>query len=172
MIIDTLPLPLILRTQSAIAWGCGGELWRLHSSGRAHRATRRGCPLTDGAWRQGKKVSAVQGLAPDGTRPEMMSCRRRAWPGSSQASGAVTAARTYVLEWGWEGGMRGRDCGKGRDKKQTKQTNEKHPAVCEKTSHRHRPAKKVSTNRSTNQRNVETPKNTSATNQQTNKLIN
>lgn len=98
MTIATSPLPLILRTQSAIAWGWGGELWRLHASGRAQSATRRGWPRSagDDDAPQGRKVSAVQGLAPDGSRPAMMSCRNVVWLGSSHAIDDVTDSRTCL----------------------------------------------------------------------------
>lgn len=103
----TLPLPLIDRAQSAIAWGWAGELWRLQTSGRAHRATRRGpaanppqpppaappllLPLS-----LGKKVSAVEGLAQTGVRPDTMSRRKAACPGCSEAKETVVDASTYI----------------------------------------------------------------------------
>lgn len=43
----------------------------------------------------GRKVSAVHGRDPAGTRPEMMSCRNAAWAGCSEAKETVVDASTY-----------------------------------------------------------------------------
>lgn len=102
MTTATLPLPLIARTQSATACGWAGELWRLHSSGRAHRATRRGGGLGAAAppppaspfGALGRKVSAVDGREPDGTRPETRSRRNATSSGFSEAKETVLDANT------------------------------------------------------------------------------
>lgn len=107
MTTATLPLPLMARTQSAMAWGWAGELWRLHSSGRAQRATRRGGgfgaaappPAPVSAFGVlGRNVSAVDGREPDGTRPDTRSRRNTTSPGYSEAKETVVDAST----WRWE----------------------------------------------------------------------
>lgn len=82
-------------------------MWRLQTSGRAHRATRRGPaadppPLAAAALpllpllSLGKKVSAVEGLAQTGVRPDTISLRKAACPGCSEAKETVVDASTYI----------------------------------------------------------------------------
>lgn len=89
----------MLRAQSAMACGCGGELCRLHASGSAQRATRLGgvrdpslpAVVADVAVFPGKKVSAVQGRPPDGAKPVTTSI-------NSASSAGLSAARRAESE--------------------------------------------------------------------------